>query len=68
LPTEKERLKAAIAEKQAQLFGATKAASSWNSTRYKTKGYVQMSKSYVKSLQKDIKDLQQALAEIEKNK
>ncbi|MDH5471699.1 MAG: hypothetical protein OEY61_02500 [Gammaproteobacteria bacterium] len=66
--TEKQQLLNRIAEKEAQLFHVTKAASNWNASRYKTSGYVQTSRVYVRTLQKDIKDLKSKLAVIENKK
>jgi len=67
LHSDKEQLVALIAEKKLQLIAVSKAASSWNASRYKTKGYVQMSRAQVTTLQKEIKELQATLDEIDKS-
>jgi len=64
LQTEKEKLLATLAEKEAQLSYVTKEASRWDARRYKTSGHVQTSKVYVKNLQKEIKSLKLELAAI----
>ena len=57
-----EELLTALEEKKLQLKRASKEASRWDASRYKTSGHVQTSRKYVISLQKEIKCIESEIA------
>ena len=61
----KEELLATLEQKKLQLSRASKEASRWDASRYKSSGYVQTSRKHVSLLQMEIKRIEFEIADLD---